>query len=282
MELIMKKASEDDKIRAVTMDGSRANKNAVHDEYSDFDICYIVTDVRCFTKNKSWIDCFGEVLIAQYPTDWYNHPYDYGSHDNFTYLIQFMDGNRIDLTLIDVQNISLQVENNEPRIVLLDKDNFNELTPVDSEEAFYIQKPSQMEYDNTCNEFRWLSVYISKGLCRHEFYYAKFCYEVLIMKMFIKMLSWKIGTDHDFKVTTGGYNKYLKRFLSEAEMKRFQGIFPSGEYNDIWDKLFLMYDYFTELAAYVGGCLGYRFNDTETENVRNFVISRRSKCTYTE
>lgn len=282
MEQIMKKASEDDRIRAVTIDGSRANKNAVHDEYSDFDICYIVTDVRCFTKNKSWIDCFGEILIVQCPMDWYSHPYDYDSHGNFNYLIQFTDGNRIDLRLIDIQNISHEAENNEPRVVLLNKDNFNELTPIGSEEAFYIQKPSQTEYNNTCNEFRWLSVYISKGLCRHEFYYAKYSYEVLIMQMFIKMLNWKIGTDHDFKVTTGGHSKYLKRFLSEAEMKRFQGIFPNGEYNDIWNKLFLMYDYFTELAAYVGGCLGYKFNNMETENVRNFVISRKSKYTDTE
>lgn len=279
MELIMKKASNDDRIRAVTLDGSRANKNAVHDGYSDFDICYIVSDVRDFTKDKSWIAYFGEILIVQYPMDWYSHPYDYNSHDNYTYLIQFTDGNRIDLTLIDIQNISLEAENNEPRIILLNKDNLSELTSVDSEAAFYIQKPSQMEYYNTCNEFRWLSVYISKGLCRREFYYVRYSYEVLTMEMFIKMLNWKIGTDHDFKVTTGGHSKYLKRFLSEDEMNRFQGIFPDGNYDDIWTKLFLMYDYFAELAAYVGGCLGYEFNNTETENVRNFIISRRDKCT---
>ena len=42
MSLIMEKARSDERIRAVTMEGSRANKNAVHDEYSDFDICYYV------------------------------------------------------------------------------------------------------------------------------------------------------------------------------------------------------------------------------------------------
>jgi hypothetical protein len=31
MDLIMNKAIEDDRIRAVAMDGSRANKNAVHE-----------------------------------------------------------------------------------------------------------------------------------------------------------------------------------------------------------------------------------------------------------
>jgi uncharacterized protein YggL (DUF469 family) len=37
MDLIMNKAIEDDRIRVLTMDGSRANMNAVHDQYSDFD-----------------------------------------------------------------------------------------------------------------------------------------------------------------------------------------------------------------------------------------------------
>ena len=46
IELILNKAREDERIRAVTIEGSRANSNAVHDEFSDFDICYFVTDVR--------------------------------------------------------------------------------------------------------------------------------------------------------------------------------------------------------------------------------------------
>ncbi len=45
MKLIMDKALNDERIRAVTMGGSRVNKNAVHDQYSDFDICYRAT--RC-------------------------------------------------------------------------------------------------------------------------------------------------------------------------------------------------------------------------------------------
>ena len=63
MNLIMEKAGSDERIRAVTMEGSRANENAVHDEYSDFDICYYVTDIREFTNDKNWTDYFGEMLI---------------------------------------------------------------------------------------------------------------------------------------------------------------------------------------------------------------------------
>lgn len=275
MDLIMKKAIEDERIRGVSMDGSRANRNAVHDIYSDFDIVYYVTDVREFTKDKSWIQYFGEILIVQCPVDWYSHPYDYNSHDTFAYLIQFEDGNRIDLTIVDIRNIEKEALNQEPRIILLNKDNLKELIPVEDEREFFIKKPEVMEFNNTCNEFRWLCIYISKGLCREELYYAKYAFDVLVMNMFIKMLNWKIAADHLFQVTTGSHSKYLKRYLSEEEMSRFQAIFPSGEYEDIWNKLFIMYDYFAELEAYVAEKLGYSITIEETERVRQFIWNRR-------
>lgn len=277
MDLIMSKAFEDDRIRAVTMDGSRADKNAVHDKYSDFDIIYFVTDVREFTKDKSWINYFGDILIVQCADDWYSHPYDYDSHDKFIYLIQFSDGNRIDLSIVDIRNIAAEKYNDEPRIVLLNKDDFPELLPIDDEKAFYIQAPSQMEFDNSCNEFRWLTLTVAKGLCRDELYYAKYCYDVLLMKMFMKMINWKVGKQHDFKITTGNHSKYLKRFLTADEMKRFGGIFPSGEYKDIWEKLFLIYDYFHELEKELSKHFGFNCYEDETRRVKEFLKQRRDE-----
>ena len=54
MDLILEKARSDERIRAVTMEGSRANANAVHDAYSDFDISYYVRDIRDFTRWQSF------------------------------------------------------------------------------------------------------------------------------------------------------------------------------------------------------------------------------------
>lgn len=275
MKLILDVAIKDDRIRAVTMEGSRASKNATHDQYCDFDISYVVKDIRQFTKDKNWIKIFGEILIVQCPMDWYSSPYDYEGHENFAYLIQFKDGNRIDLTLRDSCNIEKEQSYCEPRIVLLNKDEFKELKTVSDESVFNIQKPSEMEYYNTCNEFRWLSIYISKGLCREELYYAKYAYDVLMMEMFIKMLNWKIGVDNDFNVSTGDHSKYLKRFLSSEEMERFHGVFPDGTYEDIWSKLYVIYDYFAELAQYVAEALGYSFDAKETEEVRLFLLERQ-------
>ena len=264
MKLILDKAINDERIRAVTMEGSRVSPSSTCDMYSDFDICYYVTNIQEFTNDKSWIEYFGDILIVQCPVDWYSHPYDY----------------RIDLTLIDVCNIGKQAADNQPRTVLLNKDNLAELQPIDSDEAFYIRKPTEKEYFDTCNEFRWLSIYVTKGLCRHELYYAKQAYDVFMMEMFIRMLNWKVALKHDFRITTGSGSKYLKKYLSEEEMERFSGVFPNGDYTDIWSKLFLIYDYFAENAEYVAENLKFNFASQETKNVRDFLMQRKKQFEY--
>lgn len=280
LELIMNKAEADERIRAVTLNGSRAGKDALVDQYSDFDIAYFVTDVREFTKDKDWITYFGEILIVQYSMDWYSNPYDYSSKDTFVYLIQFEDGNRIDLSVVDISNMEKEKENKEPKIILMNKDNFEELVESNDESEFYISEPTEMEFYNTCNEFRWLSIYITKGLCRKELYYAKYAYDVLIMEMFMKMLNWKVGIDNEFMITTGSHSRYLKRYLSEVEMKRVHSIFPNGSYDDIWTKLFIMYDYFHELEIKVDNRYDFKTNEEETDRVRRFISAKMQEVNY--
>ena len=274
-DLIMDTAQKDERIRAVTMEGSNSCASAVHDKYSDYDITFFVSDIREFTADKKYMERFGEILIMQCPDDEYCSPYDYLSKNDFAYLVQYKDGQRIDLTLIDVSNIAKQADFISTRKVLINKDNFKELKDITYSEEFLIKKPSEFEYFNTCNEFRWISNYVTKGLCREEFYYAKRMMEEYMMNMFIKMINWKIGIDNDFKVSTGKCAKYLKNYLSEKEMFRFQMMFAGGEYSEMWDKLFLMYDYFTEIAQYVAKKMEFTFDEKETTEVRAFMCQRR-------
>jgi aminoglycoside 6-adenylyltransferase len=92
----------------------------------------------------------------------------------------------------------------------------------------------------------------------------------------MKMLNWEIGIRYDFKVTTGGHGKYLKRYLTEEEMKRVQDIFPNGDYEDIWNKLFLMFDYFEELASEVAKHFNFTLDKAEAGRVREFLALRKS------
>ena len=52
-ELIINTARNDERIRAVIMNGSRANPNAPRDIFQDYDIVYIVTEVSSFKHDPN-------------------------------------------------------------------------------------------------------------------------------------------------------------------------------------------------------------------------------------
>lgn len=270
---IISEAERDERIRAVTIEGSNVTAGAVRDKYSDFDISFYVKDVREFSKDRNYMARFGEILIQQCPCDMFDDKYDYASRENYTFLTQYKDGNRIDLTLVDVGNIAEQKNFTEPRKVIVNKDNYPELVDITGNDAFFIRKPSEKDYLDTCNEFRWLSNYVTKGLCRDEFTYAKHMMNML-HELLLRMLDWKTGIDNDFSVTTGNHSKYLKKYLKASEMTRLQGLFAGSEYGEMWFKLYMTYDYFAETAKYVAEKLGYFHDEDETKNVKDFMLRR--------
>lgn len=117
IELILNVAKEDDRIRAVTMGGSRANESCPKDIYQDFDIGFFVNDVAPFWDNMEWVEeKFGKPSLVQKPKTMELIPSD--NDGNFFYLMIFSDGNRIDLQITADQ----YEDDGEPMVLLLDKD----------------------------------------------------------------------------------------------------------------------------------------------------------------
>lgn len=171
IDLIMNTAKEDERIRAVIMNGSRVNPNVKRDCFQDYDIMYVVKDIQSFTSNHNWIHRFGEIMIVQMPEEMSLVPPD--GDGKFPYLMQFMDGNRIDLTLVPVDLIKKFVGQDSLSKLLLDKDNCMEEFPPASDKDYLIKKPTEKEFLGCCNEFWWCSTNVAKGLWREELSYAK-------------------------------------------------------------------------------------------------------------
>src|SRR4030067_1199988 len=96
-ELILSYARDDENIRAVVLNGSRANPSVKKNPFQDFDLVYLVRSVAPLVRNKDLVKYFGEILIMQTPEEMGDPPQDHISH--YSYLMQFVDGNRIDLSI---------------------------------------------------------------------------------------------------------------------------------------------------------------------------------------
>jgi len=66
-DLILNNAKEKEYIRAVYMNGSRANPKAPKDKYRDFDIVYVADDTAPPFNDRQWIMPFGEIAVLQEP-----------------------------------------------------------------------------------------------------------------------------------------------------------------------------------------------------------------------
>jgi aminoglycoside 6-adenylyltransferase len=55
MDLVLSLAEQDERIRIVTLEGSRANINIPKDEFQDYDITYFVSDIEPFISNDDWL-----------------------------------------------------------------------------------------------------------------------------------------------------------------------------------------------------------------------------------
>src|ERR1044072_256875 len=109
--LIVDVAKNDDRIRAVLLNGSRANNKISPDKYQDFDIVYVVDNVESLISDQGWTSAFGEKLIWQLPDEMFVGRKDPERGRRFSLLMLFTDGNRIDLTLLPKKEID---ENYKP------------------------------------------------------------------------------------------------------------------------------------------------------------------------
>ena len=65
--LFEKIAHSSDKIRVMTLEGSRVNSNVVPDIWQDYDITFLVTDVDGFKQSDEWLKVFGDIVFMQKP-----------------------------------------------------------------------------------------------------------------------------------------------------------------------------------------------------------------------
>lgn len=269
IDLIMNTAKEDERIRAVIMNGSRVNPHVKRDCFQDYDIMYVVKDIQSFTSNHNWIHRFGEIMIVQMPEEMSLVPPD--GDGKFPYLMQFMDGNRIDLTLVPVDLIKKFVGQDSLSKLLLDKDNCIEEFPPASDKDYLIKKPTEKEFLGCCNEFWWCSTNVAKGLWREELSYAKGMLDGPVRDMFIVMLEWHIGMKTDFTVNAGKFGKHFEQYIEKDMWEQFKRTFSNAEYENIWESFFVMGNLFREVANEIANTYGYRYPQDDDDKVTNYL-----------
>ncbi|MCL2081043.1 MAG: aminoglycoside 6-adenylyltransferase [Oscillospiraceae bacterium] len=265
-------AEADERIRAVYMNGSRANPNAEPDGYQDYDIVYTVTETGSFIADKSWILYFGEPLIVQEPD---SNDLGWGIEHDFTrryaWLMLFRDGTRIDLTI----EIKAETEKNYTAdtltVPLLDKDGILPEIPPANDSGYWIKPPAKEKYRGCCNEFWWCLNNVAKGIVRDQLPYAMRMYTEIVHAELDKMAEWYIGANNDFSVSSGMWGKYFKKYLPPDYYGQYIKTYSDGDYGNFGAAIHTACDLFSVLAREVAARRGFSYKQDEEDGMREYI-----------
>ena len=271
LNLIVEIANNDKRIRAAYLEGSRTNPNAPKDIFQDYDVVYIVEETKTFIEDKSWIDRFGERLYMQYPEE--SVYYQSDVLNCYGWLIQFKDGNRLDL---HVCTLMTALDNLESFKTLLDKDNCMPQKERLSDEMFWVKKPVSEQFICTCNEFWWCLNNVAKGLWRKEIPYVMDMINFSVRPMLARIIEWKIGIDYDFLISTGKSAKYMNKYISKDIYQQYLKTYSTAEFESIWQSIFTMCDLFDKIALEVSDKLEFEYDLIEAKNSRYYLSHIRN------
>lgn len=275
MDLILSVARQDDRIRAVYMNGSRTNVRAPKDLFQDYDIVYVVKELGSFLRDESWIDVFGERLIMQEPMKLDQYlglsSGDTQGVEDYAYLILFNDGNRMDLSLKTAGVMLAEYTGDSLTLPLLDKDGCLPAIPPPDDHSYHIHQPTAGQYFSCCNEFWWCLQNVAKGIWRDELPYVMQMFQSTSHIELDRMVSWWISLQQSEGVATGKMGKYFKRYLPTEYWQQYEQTYSDCRYETIWKSVFVTCDLFSRLARDVADQLGYPYLDADEANMTRYL-----------
>ena len=270
-DLILTFANNDEKIRVVTLEGSRTNIHIPKDDFQDYDIKFFVTDMDSYIKGEKWLDIFGNRLLMQKPEDMELFPPE---ERGFSYLMLFDDGIKIDLTLLPVSMLEEYFTWDKLVKVLLDKDNRITWEVIPTDEDFHIKFPTARMFDDCCNEFWFVSSYVCKGLLRGEILFAIDHMNNILRKELLRMISWKVGTERGFDFSIGKKYKFLNKYISNELWNNLLATYSMSSYEEMWKSFELCLDLFRQVSKEVAGKLNYTYPKYD-ENVSKYLLIQK-------
>ena len=269
-------AEGQDSIRAMLLTSTRAVPNAPVDKFSDYDVVLFVDDIHPFHEERSWLQDFGEVLVAYWDPIYLDPDYSIEKFGNVT---QYVDGLKIDFTLCPLEMLrkiveapSLPAELDAGYRILLDKDRLTEEMKKPTYKAYIPAQPTNELYQTMINDFFSDPPYVAKCLLRGELFPAKWCLDYDMKHVYLRpMLEWRMELDHNWSATIGSLSKGLKKKLPAEIWSQLENSYAGADIADNWEALFRTMALFRQVAMEVGKGLGYDYPLDLDERVTAFV-----------
>lgn len=106
---------------------------------------------------------------------------------------------------------------------------------------------------------------------RDELPYAKFMMDCVVRQELNKMVEWWIGTNTNFEVSTGKVGSYFRKQLPVFYWDQYKATYSDGNYENMWDSLFLAGELFRTLAKDIADNSGFSYPSNEDESMTAYL-----------
>lgn len=245
-------------VEAVALSGSRTTPDSPKDEFQDYDVVYIVDNLKYLLSDLSWLDQFGKRIIEQNVILGHRH----------LYLMLFEDGNRIDLTLCHKEHMQEWVDSEAGFRVLKDEKGLFEAYQPNAK-RYWTAPPSEEEFAASCNEFWWVSAYVVKGIRRNQLIYATDHLYGICQQELLKVLAWQVASDKGI-VDIGKNYKYLFHYLPAEKEKVFSALLDLSSIEKVGQSLFATMKLFDGEAQELAQKMGFTYDKEVAEKMISY------------
>jgi aminoglycoside 6-adenylyltransferase len=260
LERIVGWAGENSLVRAVIIEGSRADRDATPDRFSDYDLAIVVTDPTPFVESHEWESWFGEPLIH-----WGDRQIDQDIERTMR-LVIYGDGTRIDYCIWTPGALMRMKELGRlPAIldtgyrVLLDKDGITADLPIPTYTAHIPSMPDEAEFIRYLDDFWIDAAYVAKSLARRELLPSKYGLSLVTLGHLRRLLEWQVEIEHAWSLRVGRHGRRLREFVRPDWWHRLEATLVGAEAAENWAALWNAVGLHHELAVEVAGALGFLY-----------------------
>jgi len=267
-------AEGDDNIRAVLLEGSRADPRGTVDEWSDYDVAFVTRSNEPYLR-AGWFagfaSQFGEVALTQTPDDPTLFEDAHDPLEHFAYLTQYADGLRLDLTFETIAYVR-GVTLDSATVVLINKDGeFSDVQRSNSDG--WVKLPDNGAYRGCCNEFWWTAPYVAKAIARGQLIGALELLGKVVRPQFVRMLTWLAGANGGPAINVGKHGTNLGVHVPSQLYGALLASYPRADLVEIRYALHELVRAFPSVAQGVADALGYVYEAREGERARAFMAS---------
>jgi len=247
-------------VRAVILTSTRAAAGRPTDEFSDYDVIYVVRDIRpCL--DDGWLGDFGELLGL------YRDPVreEFGQ-ERFTRVAQYEDGLKIDFSVCSVGWLEqvlarpeLPAELDVGYAVLLDKDGVTHGLPPFTRTAYLPAPPGEDEFREAVLNFFSNAAYVAKHLRRDDLMPLMDVQHVLRAGRLRQMLEWRVAMGSGWSVPNGACGRGLAGRLDAPTRSELEAVFTGAGKEENWESLFRTVALYERAGREVAAGLGFTF-----------------------